>query len=207
MITLYGERDAATEVMSGSIETGNKLLLNTGLMKFVGVKRSRESRLLNSVYRGETEMFVEQDLDWRKGDKLYFAPTNLQWTHSEYRMVEEYDFRTGILVIDEGFDYFHFGASSSTSRQYSGVDIRGEVRLLTRNIRIVGAPTTDLWGGQVLTRDRVEFDGTSRIAVTQFDYVEVEGCSQENTFHAAIRFESTGLSKQSYVNYTVVHES
>lgn len=152
--------------MSGSIETGNKLLLNTGLMKFVGGARSRETRLRNSVIRGDTEMFVGIDLDWRPGDKLYFAPTNLQWTHSEYRTVKEYDFRNGILVIDEGLDYFHFGAVDSTAKQYSGVDMRGEIRLLTRNIRIVGANTTDLWGGHVVTYDRVEFDGTSRIAVT-----------------------------------------
>ena len=44
--------------------------------------------------------------------------------------------------------------------------MRGEVRLLTRNIKIVGAPNKDNWGGNILTSDRMEFDGTARYATT-----------------------------------------
>lgn len=44
-ITLYGERKEATQVMDGSIETGNKLLLNTGNIKIFGMPRDRASRL------------------------------------------------------------------------------------------------------------------------------------------------------------------
>lgn len=44
--------------------------------------------------------------------------------------------------------------------------MRGEVRLLTRNVKIVGEATNDKWGGNVLTMDRMEFDGSFRVATT-----------------------------------------
>ena len=62
--------------MSGSIETGNKLLLNTGLLSLHGMPRDRASRLLADVYRGYTTIQVEKNLDWTEGDEIYLAPTN-----------------------------------------------------------------------------------------------------------------------------------
>ena len=54
--------------MSGSVETGNKLLLNTGLVSLHGKPRSRHSRMKMSVYKGQNEALVEPDLDWVVGD-------------------------------------------------------------------------------------------------------------------------------------------
>jgi len=63
--------------MSGSIETGNKLLLNTNKVLLYGKPRSRASRLRVPVFNGKTTTIVETGLDWVAGDQLYFAPTNL----------------------------------------------------------------------------------------------------------------------------------
>lgn len=193
-ITLYGERHEATMMMSGAIETGNKLILNTGLLSFHGAPRDRFSRLRRSVYKDDSQVLVEAGLDWVAGDELFFATTNHQWTHGEYRTVAAYDDVNGILTVSPAFDFYHFGQEDSTADDFNGLDMRGEVRLLTRNVKIVGQETNDKWGGNVLTMDRLEFDGSMRVATTQLDNVEVSGCSQENTFHAALRFESTGQS-------------
>jgi hypothetical protein len=40
---------------------------------------------------------------------------------------------------------YHFGAAESTASKYSGVDIRGEVLLLTRNVLIEGNDE-EAWG-------------------------------------------------------------
>ena len=53
----------------------------------------------------------------------------------------------------------------------------------------------------------MEFDGTIRMGTTQLSYVEVAQCSQENTWNAAIRFESTGETGNSWIKNTVVHSS
>lgn len=206
-ITLYGERHEATTIMSGAVETGNKLIVNTGLMSFHGAPRDRFSRLRRSIYKDERQVLVEEGLDWEMGDELFFATTNHQWEHGEYRTVEAYDEVNGIVTVSEPFDFYHFGQEDSTSADFNGLDMRGEVRLLTRNVKIVGEATNDKWGGNVLTMDRMEFDGSFRAATTQLDNVEISGCSQENTFHAAVRFESTGSSEQSWMKNSVVHHS
>jgi len=163
--------------MDGSIATGNKLLFNTALVRFHGKPRNRHSRLFSTVYQGYKTALVESGLDWVAGDRLYFAPTNHQWMHSEYRTVVDYISSTGLITLDEPFSFYHYGDDISSASRYNGVDIRGEVRLLTRNVRIVGHENDDEWGGHVLTTDRMEFDGSNRHGTTIFDYVEVENCS------------------------------
>lgn len=142
-ITLHGERHEQTVIMSGSVTTGNKLLFNTGLVSFHGKPRSRESRLRTSIYKGRTETMVSVDLDWVKGDQLYFAPTNHQWTHSEYKTIVSYDKITGLLAVDSAFEFYHFGQDVSTAADYNNIDTRGEVRLLTRNVKVVGHDSGD----------------------------------------------------------------
>lgn len=182
------------------------MIFNTGFVSMHGKARSRFSRLRLDVYKGSSVAVVESGLDWVAGDELYFAPTNHQWRHSEYKTVTAYNAETGELAIDSPFDFYHFGQEDNPA-DYYGVDTRGEVRLLTRNVKIVGNDEGDKWGGNILTTDRMEFDGTIRMGTTQLDNVEVAKCSQENTFNAAIRFESTGETALSYVKNTVVHNS
>lgn len=59
--------------------------------------------------------------------------------------IESYDAQTGDIVFTSGLRYYHWGQSKSTAGDYSGVDMRGEVILLTRNVRVVGNDT-DSWG-------------------------------------------------------------
>ena len=75
-ITLHGDRKDSTQVMDGSVVTGNKLLLNTASMSMYGKRRSRASRLKASVYQGYDTAIVDAGLDWVEGDRIYFAPTN-----------------------------------------------------------------------------------------------------------------------------------
>jgi hypothetical protein len=81
--------------------------------------------------------------------------------------------------------------------------MRGEVVLLTRNIRIVGNDSEN-WGCQFLTGDFVEADGTLRFGTTIIDNVEVYNCSQYDTFKAAIRFDGAN-GAWSKVSNTAIH--
>ena len=90
-ITLFGARADEQVVMSGTVEAGNKIIANTGLVEMYGTPRNRMTRLLSPVYRGYTETLVEQFMDWQAGDMLYFAPTNHNPYHHEYIEIEEYN--------------------------------------------------------------------------------------------------------------------
>jgi hypothetical protein len=60
----------------------------------------------------------------------------LQWRQSEQATVKSYNSVTGDLVISTPLLYYHFGAAVSTGANYQGLDMRGEVILLSRNIVI-----------------------------------------------------------------------
>lgn len=70
----------------------------------------------------------------------------MQPDHFDYAIIEHYDPITGNITLAEPLDYYHWGQSYSTIEQYSGVDMRAEVVLLTRNVKIAGNDT-DSWGG------------------------------------------------------------
>ena len=124
--------------MTGALEAGNKILANTGLVSMHGKERDRESILKEDAYQGFDEIRVERNLDWVAGDEIYLAPTNMQWTHSEYRTIVDYNVDTGIITLDEPLDFYHFGDDYTTGDDFNGLDMRGEVKLLTRNIKIEG---------------------------------------------------------------------
>ena len=65
----------------------------------------------------------------------------------------------------------------STASKYNGVDIRGEVLLLTRNIQIIGSQL-DGWGGQVVTSSTLDSNMNVYNGITIMDSVEIYNCSQ-----------------------------
>jgi len=64
----------------------------------------------------------------------------------------------------------------STASKYNGVDIRGEVVLLNRNIQIIGQDL-DGWGGQVVTSSTLDSNMKAYNGITIMDNVEIIGCS------------------------------
>lgn len=130
----------------------------------------------------------------------------MQYDHTEYRVVESYDSQTGILTFTEPLSFYHWGQRQSTADEYRGIDMRGEVILLSRNVRIVGE-NVDSWGGQILVADNYEIESEKqRIGHLTMDHVEVYNCSQRQTFKSAIRFE-TALFGHSHIKNSVVHGS
>ena len=203
-ITLFGEQKDETILMDGAVEAGNKVLANVGDVRFFGVDRSRMARLKAPAAVGSLYIIVETGLDWVAGDQIYLAPTGYDYLASDYATVVNYDIGTGRVDLDVALKFYHFGAVSSTGGNYNGLDMRGEVVLLTRNIRIGGDPY-DAWGGHVVTSDTIEPDGTYRSGHLFFNNVEITGCSQRNTFKSALRFEGA-IGRYSEVHNTVIHK-
>ena len=112
----------------------------------------------------------------------------MNWGEIDYAVIKTYDNTTGWTYLDRLLDHYHWGAPQSTGSYYQGIDMRGEVVLLTRNIKIVGNSSED-WGCQVLTGDFVEGIGVNRTGITILDYVEVYNCSQYDTYKGALRWE------------------
>ena len=171
------------------IEAGNKVLANVGKVAWYGQKRDQMSRLRETAYAGNRTITVYPDLDWKAGDKLALLPTATQYTHTDYVEVEAYDSRTGVVTLTERLRHYHWGQAGSTAEEYSGVDMRGEVIMLSRNVRFIG-DDTDGWGAHMVISDNYEYDWMKqREGSLVLDSVEVYNCSQRNTWKSAVRFE------------------
>lgn len=175
-----------------------------GTVKWFGQKRDTMSRLRAVAYKGDREIRVYPNLDWKSGDKIALLPTAVQWLHMDYNEIESYDSTTGIVTLKNSLSHYHWGQSASTEYSYAGVDMRGEVVMLSRNVRFVGN-NTDAWGGQIVVSDNYEYDwGIQRSGQIHFDYVEVYNCSQRDTYKSAIRFQMAETNPQ-VINNTAIH--
>jgi hypothetical protein len=118
----------------------------------------------------------------------------LQWKQSEQATVKSYNSVTGDLVINTPLLYYHFGAAASTGANYQGLDMRGEVILLSRNIVIQG-DNSNSWQGQFVTADATQIDATGNSVtlsgLTILDGVELYNMGQHNTEKAALRFQNS----------------
>lgn len=144
-------------------------------------------------------------MDWVQWDTVAILPTAMQPHHIDYRIIDSYDAGSGMVTLTEPVEFYHWGQPDSTASKYNGVDMRGEVVLLTRNVKFAGNDS-DSWGGQILVNDNLEWTGVQREGHLVLDNVEVFNCSQRNTFKSGIRFESASLSWSSITN-SVVHGS
>jgi hypothetical protein len=155
VIHLHGTRNEPTLALQDQgLEAGSKIIANLGRLKLIGKKRSfKMTRLTAPAKIGDSTITVEtKDVDLVKGDRIAIPPTDLAYDNGETRDVVEYNKDTGVITLDKPLEKYHFGAEKSTAEKYSGVDMRGEILSLSRNIKIIGEEV-DKWGCQILTSD------------------------------------------------------
>jgi len=192
-ITLHGKRQDDQIVLSSAVEAGNRILMNIANMSMYGKPRQSNTRLRSPALKGSVNLLVSTGLDWRSGDEIALAPTSFGEHHHDQAEILFYDASTGNLTIKSPLNWYHYGGAS-TDDLY-GVDVRGEVILLTRNIKVRGK-----WECTILTSDYIEFDETRRSGQTIMDNVEIRDCSQENTHKTALRFQNAHGRPSSITN-------
>ena len=135
----------------------------------------------------DSSIFVEKGLGWLPNDVIGLAPTTMIWYEKDLAKIKTYNNETGEIKLVEALTFYHWGAAVTTAAEYSGIDMRCEVMLMTRNVKIVG-DDTDSWGCQVVTSDFTEENKEVRVGRTFIDHVEIYNCSQYDTWKAALRF-------------------
>jgi len=102
--------------------------------------------------------------------------------------VKSYEASTGLVKIEGSLKFYHWGARQSTEYQYNGVDIRCEVLLLSRNIRISGEfDEKENWGASFVTASVLEWDFTQRHGLLEMDNVELYNIGQLGTEAGTLR--------------------
>jgi len=73
--------------------------------------------------------------------------------------------------------FYHYGEEYTTEYRYDGVDIRAEVIVLSRNVRVVGSDE-EAWGATMLASDGLQTNGLALNSQIILDNVEMFNCSQ-----------------------------
>ncbi len=76
------------------------------------------------------------------------APSGYDGTHHEKLTISSYNNITGVTTLTEPVKFKHFGSARGEIDGDYEYDLRSEVGLLSRNIKIQGSKEEN-WGGQI----------------------------------------------------------
>ena len=100
-ITLLGDNTERYWAFTNAIEAGNKNFVITGKVNLWGTKRDRSSRLLKTALPTQTELKVEPGLDWKVGERIAIAATNMRTMDLDQCIIESHDSINGIIECED----------------------------------------------------------------------------------------------------------
>nr|WP_283773453.1 G8 domain-containing protein [Altererythrobacter sp. KTW20L] len=120
------------------------IILMRGTLNLHGDREHTWTRLAATAQAGSSAIDVQDASGWRVGDEIVLASTDFDPRQAERRRIAA--IAGNRLTLDRPLDYMHFGEITY------GVDQRGEVGLLTRNIRIQASEDSEenYFGGHIM---------------------------------------------------------
>jgi len=120
------------------------IMLMGGTLSLHGDREHTWTKLARTAEAGSTEIEVLDVSGWRRGDEIVLASTDFNPRQAERRHIAAISGNR--LTLDRPLEYMHFGKITF------GVDERGEVGLLTRNIRVQASDDAErsYFGGHIM---------------------------------------------------------
>ena len=183
--------DVQNEEMAGMGDRG--IMVLGGTLNLHRDRTNSWSKLAKTAEQGSSSIEVLDATGWRVGDQIVLASTDFDAHQAERRSISGINGNT--ITLDKKLDYMHFGKITF------GVDERGEVGMLTRNILIQASPDADktLFGGHVMAM------------VTSKMYVSgVEFNRMGQNMHLArypIHWHLVGDGKGQYIRNSAIHDT
>jgi cell migration-inducing and hyaluronan-binding protein len=139
-ITLTDE--VPNEEIDGMGDRG--IMVAGGTLSLHGDTKNSWTKLTKTAEAGSTSIKVLNASGWRVGDVIVLASTDFDPHQAERRTIAA--IHGNEITLDQKLEYMHFGKITY------GVDERGEVGMLTRNIVIQASPDAEktFFGGHVM---------------------------------------------------------
>ncbi len=130
------------DVMAGMGDRG--IMISGGTLNLHGDRTNTWTKLASTANAGSTSIEVLNAAGWRVGDEIVLASTDYDPRQAERRTISA--IRGNRITLDKQLDYMHFGKITFD------VDERGEVGLLTRNIKIQASADAEqsFFGGHIM---------------------------------------------------------
>ena len=154
-INVYGELEIGTEArphtrkatitLTGNVPGNDRgIMIAGGTLNLHGDRTNSWTKLAGTAKAGSARIEVLNGSGWRKGDVIVLASTDFDSTQAEKRTIAA--IAGNAITLDQPLKYIHFGKITF------GVDERGEVGLLTRNIVIQASDDAErsYFGGHIM---------------------------------------------------------
>jgi len=130
------------DVMGGMGDRG--IMLSGGTLNLHGSTTNSWSKLSATAKAGATSIQVLDAKGWKVGDEIVLASTDFDPRQAERRTIAA--IRGNNITLDKKLDFMHFGKITFN------VDERGEVGMLTRNIKIQASADAEqsFFGGHIM---------------------------------------------------------
>src|SRR3984885_2531779 len=145
--------------MGGNDRSDRGIMVMGGTLNLHGTEKNSWTKLAKTAEAGSTSIEVLNAADWRAGEEIVLASTDFDPRQAERRTISA--IRGNTITLDKKLDYMHFGKITFD------VDERGEVGMLTRNIKLQASADAEqsFFGGHVMAMsgskmyvDGVEFN-------------------------------------------------
>jgi hypothetical protein len=169
------------------------IMLMRGTLELHGDRENAWTKLAKTAQKGANRIEVLNAAGWRAGDEIVLASTDFNPRQAERGTVTAVSGNT--LTLDRPLQYMHFGEITF------GVDERGEVGLLSRNIRIQASEdaATSYFGGHIMA-----MSGSSM----KVSGVELSRMGQHLTLaRYPIHWHLGGEGKGQYIRNSAIHDS
>src|SRR5579864_6036123 len=130
--------------LGGNDRSDRGIMLMGGTLNLHGDRTNSWTKLSSTANAGATSIQVLNAAGWRVGDEIVLASTDFDPRQAERRNIAAISGNT--ITLDKKLDYMHFGKITFD------VDERGEVGLLTRNIKLQASADAEqsFYGGHVM---------------------------------------------------------
>jgi G8 domain-containing protein len=179
--------------LGGNDRSDRGIMIMGGTLSLHGDRKNTWTKLANTANAGSTSIQVLDASGWRVGDEIVLASTDFDPRQAERRIISAIKGNT--ITLDRKLDYMHFGKITFD------VDERGEVAILTRNIRIQASADAEqsFYGGHVMAM------GTSKMFV---EGVEFNRMGQNLTLaRYPIHWHLIGDAKGQYIRNAAIHDT
>jgi cell migration-inducing and hyaluronan-binding protein len=189
--TITLTNDVPDENINGMGDRG--ILIVGGTLSLHGDRENAWTKLAETAEAGSTRINVLDASGWRVGDEIVLASTDFNPRQAETRHISA--IRRNTLTLDQPLEYMHFGAITY------GVDERGEVGLLTRNIKIQASADAEdsYFGGHIMAM------AGSRMTVSG---IELTRMGQHLTLaRYPIHWHINGDAQGQYIRNSAIHDT
>jgi len=179
------------DVMAGMGDRG--IMLSGGTLNLHGDRKNTWTKLAKTAAAGSNAIEVLNAAEWRVGDELILASTDFDPRQAERRTIAAISGNR--ITLDKKLDYMHFGKITFE------VDERGEVGLLTRNIKIQASSDAEqsYFGGHIMAMP------SSHMYV---EGVELNRMGQHMTLaRYPIHWHLVGDAKGQYIRNAAIHDT